>query len=176
MSFAIVPKENKIHINLTNHGKDMSDENFKMLMRGLLWWLSGKESACQWGRHRFNTWSGKIPQTTEQLRLCATTPEPVLWSPGATAAEPVCHNYWRPCTLEAMPRSKIREATTMRSHCTATKERHPLSITRQKLAQQWRPSTTEKQKMKCCERNSAISYLLISRTLKKAFVAPDLLL
>ena len=47
MSFAIAPKENEIHINLTNHGNDMSDENFKMLMRGLLWWLSGKESACQ---------------------------------------------------------------------------------------------------------------------------------
>ena len=47
MSLAIVPKESKIYINLTNSGKDMSDENFKMLMRGLLWWLSGKESACQ---------------------------------------------------------------------------------------------------------------------------------
>ena len=23
---------------------------------GLLWWLSGKEHACQWGRHRFNPW------------------------------------------------------------------------------------------------------------------------
>ena len=47
MSLAIVPKESKIHINLTNYGNDRSDENFKMLMRGLLWWLSGKESACQ---------------------------------------------------------------------------------------------------------------------------------
>ena len=100
----------------------------------------------------------------------------VLWSPGATAAEPLRHNYWRPCTLEATPRSEIREASTMRSHCAAAKERHPLSITRQKLAQQRRPSTSEKQKIKCCERNSAISYLLISRTLNKAFVAPDLLL
>ena len=29
---------------------------FKYLM-GLPWWLSGKESTCQW----FNTWVGKIP-------------------------------------------------------------------------------------------------------------------
>ena len=27
---------------------------------GLLWWLSGKEHACQWGRHRFNPWVKKI--------------------------------------------------------------------------------------------------------------------
>ena len=36
MSLAIIPKESKIRINLTNYGKDMSDANFKMLMTGLL--------------------------------------------------------------------------------------------------------------------------------------------
>ena len=29
--------------------------------RGLPWWLSGKESACQCRRHRFGLWVGKIP-------------------------------------------------------------------------------------------------------------------
>ena len=28
---------------------------------GLPCWLSGKESTCQWRRHRFNPWSGKAP-------------------------------------------------------------------------------------------------------------------
>ena len=28
---------------------------------GLPWWLSGKESACQCGRHRFDLLVGKIP-------------------------------------------------------------------------------------------------------------------
>ena len=34
---------------------------------GLPWWLSGKESACQCRRHRFNPWTGKIPYTVAQL-------------------------------------------------------------------------------------------------------------
>ena len=29
--------------------------------RGLPWWLSGKESTCQWRRHRFDPWVEKIP-------------------------------------------------------------------------------------------------------------------
>ena len=28
---------------------------------GLSWWLSGRESACQYWRHRFDPWVGKIP-------------------------------------------------------------------------------------------------------------------
>ena len=30
-------------------------------IRGLPWWLSGKESTCQCRRLRFNSWVGKIP-------------------------------------------------------------------------------------------------------------------
>ena len=55
---------------------------------GLPWWLNGKESACQCRRHGFDPWSGKIPHTSEELSPCATTTEPVLWSPGAATAEP----------------------------------------------------------------------------------------
>ena len=47
---------------------------------GLLWWLSGKESTCQWRRHGFHTWprSRKIPHASEQLSLWTTTAEPTL--------------------------------------------------------------------------------------------------
>ena len=31
----------------------------------LPWWLSGKEFACQRGRHGFDPWSGKIPHSAE---------------------------------------------------------------------------------------------------------------
>ena len=46
--------------------------------QGLPWWFSGKESACQRRRRGFNPWSRKIPHAVEQLRLWATTTEPVL--------------------------------------------------------------------------------------------------
>ena len=44
----------------------------------LPWWLSGKESAYQCRRHRFDPRSGKIPHAKEQLSPSATTIEPVL--------------------------------------------------------------------------------------------------
>ena len=31
------------------------------LIIGLLWWISGKESACQCRRHRFDPWVRKMP-------------------------------------------------------------------------------------------------------------------
>ena len=38
----------------------------KIITTELPWWLSGKESACQCRRHRFDTWSRKIPHATEK--------------------------------------------------------------------------------------------------------------
>ena len=49
---------------------------------GLLWRLSGKESACRCRRHGFDPWARKIPHAPEQLSPWATATEPVLWSPG----------------------------------------------------------------------------------------------
>ena len=46
--------------------------------KGLPWWRSGSESACQCRGHGFEPWSVKIPHATEQLSPCATTTEPVL--------------------------------------------------------------------------------------------------
>ena len=64
------------------------------------WWLSGKEPACQFRRRRFNPWSKKIPHAVKQLSLCTTAIEPMLWSLGAAATEPMCCHYWSPCSLE----------------------------------------------------------------------------
>ena len=45
---------------------------------GFPWWLSGDKSACPCRRHRFDSWSGKIPCVVEVLSLCTTTIDPVL--------------------------------------------------------------------------------------------------
>ena len=42
------------------------------------WWLSGKESACQSGRHGLDPWSGKISHATEQLSSCTAATQPVF--------------------------------------------------------------------------------------------------
>ena len=98
---------------------------------GLAWWLSGKESACQSRRHRFDPWSGKIPHASEQLSPSATVIGPVLWSLGAPTTESTCHNYWSPCTLEPV------------SLHTATAKEPLLPATREKPSQQQRPSTAK---------------------------------
>ena len=46
------------------------------MIRGLLWWRCGWESACQCRGHMFELWSGKIPHAAEQLGPWATTTEP----------------------------------------------------------------------------------------------------
>ena len=51
--------------NIVTH----SIKTFKMVHVGLPWKLSGKESACQCRRRRFNPRSGKIPRALEQLSL-----------------------------------------------------------------------------------------------------------
>ena len=50
-------------------------KNYKI---GLPWWLSGKASACQCRRHRFDPWSRKIPQAEDQLSPWAATTGPEL--------------------------------------------------------------------------------------------------
>ena len=61
---------------------------------GLSCWPSDREFTCQCRRHKFNTWSGKIPHAVEQLISArTTTTEPVLLSLGATTTGPTCCNY-----------------------------------------------------------------------------------
>ena len=53
-------------------------------IQSLAWWLSGKESACQCRRLRFDPCSVKIPYTPERL------------SPFPTQLKPLCHRAHTP--------------------------------------------------------------------------------
>ena len=81
----------------------------KMGLRGLHWWLRGKESICQGRRHRFESWVWKIPHAVEQLSPCATMTEPVIWSLGASTTE---------VYMPKSPSSESREAAETRSLAT----------------------------------------------------------
>ena len=59
----------------------------KLKRLGFLWWLSGKESACQCRRHELSPWSRKIIHAVEQLSLRVTTIQPEVCSPGTTRTE-----------------------------------------------------------------------------------------
>ena len=45
---------------------DRGTKALKRLERGLPWWLSGKESACQGRRHRYDPWSERMPHTVQR--------------------------------------------------------------------------------------------------------------
>ena len=74
--------------------------NSKVVLWGLPWWCSGWESACQCRGQGLGPWSGKISHAAEQLSPCATIAQ--AHTPRARALE--------------------REATAVRSPCTATRE------------------------------------------------------
>ena len=57
----------------------------KNISTGLPWWFSGKEFTCS---HGFNPWSRRIRHAVQQVSLCATTIESVIWSPGPATPEP----------------------------------------------------------------------------------------
>ena len=88
MGFAFIFRKNKNMLNLvtSRNSKDsQSRERFKWAVLeceliGFPWWLNGKESASQFGRHGFDPWCRKILHTPEQQSPCATTTEPARWS------------------------------------------------------------------------------------------------
>ena len=103
-------------------------------------WLSDKESSWQYRRHRFNPWPGKIPHAVEQMN----------------------HNYSalmqqlpKPTDLKS-PCSTAREATAMRSPCTATTESPPLSAAREKAHPAKKTQHKKKKWKKKRESNSYI--------------------
>ena len=119
-----------------------SPRHIKKRKIGLPWCHSGKESACQYRRHKFNPWSRKshMPRSNKagifillQSNKAITT-EPVLWSPGFATTEPACYIYWSPSALRAHVPQNEKPPTTMRSLDTATRE---------KSTQQQRPSTAK---------------------------------
>ena len=75
---------------------------------------------------------------------CHGATKPVRHNRWACAPEPASHSYWA-CVPQS-PCSATREATTMRSLSTATREQVPLAATREKPLQQQRPSTTKNNK------------------------------
>jgi len=46
------PRVSRIQACLIKNKRQVT--KFKNIERGLPWWLSGRESACQYKRHRFN--------------------------------------------------------------------------------------------------------------------------
>ena len=53
---------------------------------GLPWWLSGKESACQCRRHRFDLWVGEIPWRRKWQPTPVFLPGEIPWTEGAGRA------------------------------------------------------------------------------------------
>ena len=98
---------------------------------GLSWWLSDKEPACQSRRHGFKPRFGKIPHATEQVSPFATTPEPVLQSPGAPTTEARRPQSLCPTTREA---AALQQGIT------------PTHTTRGKPMYHQRPSIAKNQK------------------------------
>ena len=97
----------------------------KVLIWGLPWWLSGKESTSQCRKLRFDPWSRRIPHALEKLNPCSTTIEPVLQSTGAAAIAPMHSSYRSPC---AQSPSSAREATIVTSLCTTREQPLPLQL------------------------------------------------
>ena len=95
-------------------------QNFKT---GFPCFLSGKESDCQWRRHRFDPWSRKIPRAMEDLSLYATTLEPALQSPEITMTEHTCPkpSQCEACTPQGEGRPTLHN---QRKACTATKTQY----------------------------------------------------
>ena len=92
---------------------DSHSHSVFMWPRSFLGGSDGKESACQCRRHRFHSWSGKIPHAAEPL------------SPGTTTIEPVLS----PHAQEPVPRTG--EASSVRSVCLTTGEWSLLATTRE---------------------------------------------
>ena len=64
-----------------------------ILIMGLLWWLGGKESACQCRRRKFDPWVRKIPWRRK-------------WQPNPVFLPGKCHG-WEPGGLQSMGWQKV---------------------------------------------------------------------
>ena len=105
------------------------------LLSGLPWWFSGKESACQCRRHRFNPWSEKIPHAMEQFSPCATITEPG-------------HRNWDHTLQLPELESPTVHARWWAAHALQWGAAPGLTATREKPAPQRRPNTAKNKKIK----------------------------
>ena len=62
---------------------------------GLSRWLSGKEPACQFKRHRFNPWSGKIPWRRKWQPTPVLLPKKSHGERSLVGYGPQCHKRFR---------------------------------------------------------------------------------
>ena len=99
---------------------------------------SAVESACQCKGQEF--WSLVWDSPRCHGAAGPIHPGHGAWAvePGAAATEPVHHKHQRPSLC-----SSTREATAMRSLCTASREQPLLAATRKKPGQQQRSSTAK---------------------------------
>ena len=105
--------------------------NIKSIFWGLPWWLSGKESTCQFRECGFEPWSRKIPHGRGATK-------PVHHNYRACALEPVSHNYWahvlqlpKPTRLEPVLHNKRSHRNEKATH--HKEESPPLTATRESL-------------------------------------------
>ena len=103
--------------------QQLSNSNKRCL--GVPWWLSGEESACQYERHSFHLWSGRIPHVMGRLDPSISTTELVLQSLEATAVKPKHPGCLCLC-------SETGGATTVRGLCTIPREWPPLTAIRER--------------------------------------------
>ena len=99
------------HVFITQHLKGV-------VTRGLPWWLSGKESACQCRRNRFDPWFGKILHAAEQLSQCTKITEPTLWSLWAENAEaPALRTHALQQEKPPQWQAHVLQRSTALAHC-----------------------------------------------------------
>ena len=103
------------------HQKKLQNKTIKNGSRGLPWWRSGWESACQCRAHGFEPWSGKIPHAAEQLGPWATTTEsaclePVLRNKRGRDSERPAHSDEEWPLLATTRESPRTETKTQHSH------------------------------------------------------------
>ena len=91
-------------------------------------------------------WSGKIPCAAKRLGPCATAAEPVLWSPQAATAQPVCCNFGLQLLMPACPGvcAPLQQKPPQWETYVPDGRVAPLATTKEKPVRQWRPSTTKK--------------------------------
>ena len=79
--------------------------------QGLPQWLSGQESSCQYRRHKFDPWSGKMSHAREQLTPVATSTEPRALEPQRSHRneKPVRHNSRKALAATKTQHSQINK-------------------------------------------------------------------
>ena len=121
----------------------------------LPWWLSGKEPICQYRRHAFDPWSGKIPRAMWQP---SPVPQQLSLCPGARDSQLLKSVLWSPCFSR-------REATTVRSPTVAGKSSPPLIATREGPRAAMKTQHRQKERNKIIKkRNKTDSYLFFIKS------------